>query len=264
MDSRIEGARAKVQRAKEQFRDLCARHADFMSLNPYGVVVYQDPETSEQVICARVSRNVPLEWSGLLGDIVHNLRASLDYLAWQLVLANDGTPSTSTQFPVCWDTARYNSLKRGIVKTYGKRAAAIFDTLQPCNASDGYSSHWLYALHKLDIRDKHQLLNVVGCAVRRQQFSMGAPGQDVHIERMVVGGPDIRSPLADGAELYRYRLGQATPNVQVQGEFSFDVAFEQAGPGQGEPVLPFLDRLISMVDHTLTMFAPVLRPTPKI
>ena len=93
---------------------------------------------------------------------------------------------------------------------------------------------------------------------------MGGPGQDVHLERMVIGGPRLRSPLANGAELYRYRLGHATPDVQVQGQFSFDVAFEQAGPRKGDALVPVLDRLIAMVDNTLTVFAPIPSPASPV
>ena len=119
MDNRLEGARAKVQRAKERFRDLCALHGAFMGLNPYGIVIFQDPETSEQVICARVSRDVPTEWPGLIGDIIHNLRAALDYLAWQLVIAHGGTPNSGTQFPV-FSTQKTNEAATANSKEHGK------------------------------------------------------------------------------------------------------------------------------------------------
>src|ERR1700728_1796639 len=35
----------------------------------------------------------------IFGDMLYNLRATLDYLAWQLVLSNGGQPSIDTRFP---------------------------------------------------------------------------------------------------------------------------------------------------------------------
>src|SRR4051794_30807570 len=36
----------------------------------------------------------------LVGELLHDLRTSLDHLAWQLVLENGGTPTEDTTFPV--------------------------------------------------------------------------------------------------------------------------------------------------------------------
>ena len=45
-----------------------------------------------------------VEWSLILGDLLHNLRSALDHLAWQLVVDGGGTPSQDTNFPVCCST----------------------------------------------------------------------------------------------------------------------------------------------------------------
>lgn len=37
--SRMDGARAKVQRAKEHLQDLVLKRSDFLDLNPYGIVI---------------------------------------------------------------------------------------------------------------------------------------------------------------------------------------------------------------------------------
>jgi hypothetical protein len=46
---------------------------------------------------------VPSVLSAIAGDAIHNLRVSLDHLAWQLVIATGGTPRTGpggTAFPI--------------------------------------------------------------------------------------------------------------------------------------------------------------------
>jgi hypothetical protein len=267
----LEGARAKVQRAKEHFRDLLLRHQEFTGLNPYGVVIEHDPETGERIWRARVSRSIPETWSITIGDVIHNLRAALDYLAWDLWIKNGGDvadpAATAINFFVIDPTKPsiakgVKAIREGRVKTFGRTALPLMERLQVDpgrKASTDPELRPLILLHKLDIWDKHRRLNIVGGTVRLTQMTLGGPGEDVHIDHLVVGGGDIRTvPIADGTELLRLQLGPSTPNVQMDQQFTPYVAFEQEGPGKGEPIIETLDQLISFVDETLTLFAPLL------
>src|SRR2546427_8843673 len=102
--SRMDGARAKVQRAKENLNELVAQAREFASFNPYGVVIENNPNTGERIWRARVSRSIPNTWSILTGDVVHGLRAALDYLAWELWIANGGNVNdplaSAVAFPI--------------------------------------------------------------------------------------------------------------------------------------------------------------------
>lgn len=264
----LTGSRIKVQRAKEQFRDFITKAQDFLNLNPYGVVIEDDPQTGERIWRARVSRPVPPEWSPLIGDIVHNLRAALDYVAWQLEAAN-GTrvDPRSIQFPV-WNrgapaptTARavkdHQAKRKRQEHAFGLPAMALIERLQPDSRRNrDWMLSPLWLLHLLDIEDKHRLLVVVGGTVVNALTTIGGPGQDVHIESMSIGSPGMSVvPIADGTELMRLKLGADTPNVDVKQTFTAFVAFEKLGPGQGKPVLETLDQLIGFVDQTLTLFA---------
>ena len=264
----LTGSRIKVQRAKEQFRDLMTQARDFMNLNPYGVVIEDDPKTGERVWRARVSRPIPPGWSPIVGDVVHNLRAALDYFAWQLDGAS-GTRSNSRsiQFPV-WDrgapaptTARaikdHKAKRKGQEDAFGLPAMALIERLQPDSGRDqDWRLNPLWMLHQLDIWDKHKLLVVVGGTVINARTTIGSPGQDVHVEHLTFGSPGAYIvPIADGTELMRLKLGIDTPNVDVQQTFASFVAFEKSGPGQGKPVAETLDKLISFVDEALTLFA---------
>src|ERR1700694_4118323 len=98
----LNGSRAKVQRAKEHFQGLIIAHAQFMNLNPHGFVIDENPETGERIWRARISRETPVEWRVVAGDVVHNLRAALDFLAYQLWVANGkkGTTEDDIMFRV--------------------------------------------------------------------------------------------------------------------------------------------------------------------
>ncbi len=45
----------------------------------------------------------------------------------------------------------------------------------------------------------------------------------------------------------------------MQGQFTFDIAFEQGGPAEGKQVLPTLNVLIEYVDQMITWFRPMFR-----
>jgi hypothetical protein len=242
-----------------------------MGLNPYGVVVEHDPDTGERRWRARVSRSIPDTWSIVIGDVIHNLRAALDYLAWELWVKEGGKvtepAATGIVFWVIDPTKPSNpkvakAVREGKVGAFGNAAVTLMERLQVDpgrKASPDPELRPLWLLHQLDIWDKHRRLNVVGGTEQLTHMTLGGPGEDVHIEEMVIGGGDIRTvPIADGTELLRLTLGPTTPDVQMQQQFTGFVAFEQEGPGKGEPVIPTLDQLISFVDEALTLFAPLL------
>ena len=268
MAERIDGIRAKVQRAKENFAWLLQSHAEFMDLNPYGVVLDENPDARLRVWRARVSAPPPAYWSLVAGDIVHNLRSSLDFVAFQLWDVNGRTgvredgvyfhvfPHKPQRTPP--DPPKIEAARHRVVNELGASAAAIWDRLQPYRAGDSYEAHPLYVLHHLDIWDKHRLLNLNVYAVESQQGFIGGPGEHVHIEHLASLPGGIHGPLADGAVLQSLTLGADTPQVEMEVKFTLHITFEQGGPGRGKPLVKTLDDLISFVDEAITKFAPLV------
>src|SRR5258706_11614664 len=64
-----------------------------------------DEQRSEYIFRLSKVPTVPPVLSAIIGDAIHNLRVSLDYLAWQLVIATGEKPPMSggggTSFPLC-------------------------------------------------------------------------------------------------------------------------------------------------------------------
>jgi hypothetical protein len=103
----------------------------------------------------RISEPPPIdEWSLIVGDCVHNMRAALDQLAWQL----DSAPTTGpggSAFPIY--TKKPESWPTPTVARMPAAAQPIIEALQPYNepTSDRIKRHPLATLHALDISDKH-------------------------------------------------------------------------------------------------------------
>lgn len=97
---------------------------------------------------------MPVYWSAIIGDVLHNLRAALDLLAVGLVAQNNGNPK-GVHFPFA-DSA--DELERQIKDKRMLRAApAVVDMLRALKPYRG-GNLALRHVHDLDVRDKHQML----------------------------------------------------------------------------------------------------------
>jgi len=109
-----------------------------------------------------------VEWSLVLGDVLHNLRSALDLLAWQAVIAGGGVPGKQTAFPVFSVNVKAQGDKgvTGALKGAAPRLVESIRRFQPfnrCETQEALRNDALRILHRLDIEDKHHLLVV--CAV---------------------------------------------------------------------------------------------------
>ena len=102
-------------------------------------------------------------WGTQIGSVAHALRSALEHLAWQLVIANDGSPSNTTHFPILRRAPTDGPLRiRGGI---AKEAMDIVEAVQPYNgANDGKK---LAAIHDLDVFDKHRELVVTTATVHQ-------------------------------------------------------------------------------------------------
>ena len=140
MGHALDGVKLKVSRAEEHLEALRVGCSAYLDNKPFEPVRQSQSESANPWMVRRVNHPPPLRLSVLLGDFLHNLRSSLDHLAWQMVLANDGTPKSGiggTQFPIL--------KKRGKtpIKIAGGVAAEVADLiekLQPYNNKNGAPS----------------------------------------------------------------------------------------------------------------------------
>ena len=139
--------------------------------------------------------NLPIEWAVIIGEIAYNLRSALDHLIWQLVIGNGKTPTTSNQFPIQLEKAKYDdAVRRQLrgVDTYSRR---VIEDVQPYQDRSGTGS-LLWILHSICNIDKHRHLNLVD-----QYSSMSAHlKEDVKRELLPEG-------LSGGLSLYLYLEG---------------------------------------------------------
>src|SRR6266536_5183467 len=98
----LDGVPVKIDRAKTHLYDFEAHIRPIQAACREAIVRERDEQRSEYVFRLDRVPAVPAVLSAIVGDAIHNLRVSLDHLAWQLVIATGGTPREGpggTAFP---------------------------------------------------------------------------------------------------------------------------------------------------------------------
>jgi hypothetical protein len=143
----------KIDRADKHILELQDVMHRFWDSHPYEVVRNQDAITGEFVYCISDIESIPDDVPLIIGDIVHNLHCSLDYLAWDLT----NTQTISTAFPISDEIptttkqiARYDRQVEGM----GEEAKTIINGLGIHRGTNGN----LWRLHQLNNLNKHRTL----------------------------------------------------------------------------------------------------------
>ncbi len=90
----------KVKRANKHIEELHGVLTNFRVTNPYRVGRKTDTDTGEFIYYLIEAAPVPHEIALIAGDVLQNLRSALDHLAWHLVVAANGNPSSKNSFPI--------------------------------------------------------------------------------------------------------------------------------------------------------------------
>src|SRR6266576_6063457 len=132
----LDGVHARLDRAKEHLNTLNREFDAFMEYDAETtrpIALDLNHEEGKGVIRWLVAADSPLRWSVILGEFFYCLRSSLDHLAWQLVLASRGTPTSRTEFPVFKEETEFD--RKAPVKMAGmsRPIRALIRELQPWN-----------------------------------------------------------------------------------------------------------------------------------
>ncbi len=275
MDASLEGVKLKIARAAEHLEELSKEVKDYLDSQPYEVVAEARQEDNPLLVC-KVHRQPPLRLSLLLGDFLHNLRSSLDHLAWQLVLASDGTPETLTSFPIYARRRKYKEFKKkndtasGVVGEISEKAARLVEKAQPYNNEDGTPPEdLLWILNKLNNIDKHGQLNisVLNATDVVQVDLLTADGTGIYATIQFPEAVQENKPMEDGATVGVDPFLKA-PHLQTRVLLISTVALYETGE-----VGPFGTRSVGTVarellDHVGNTMVPKFEkfffPPPQI
>jgi hypothetical protein len=239
----LDGIWAKLNRADENIGNLNSEIVKLLGEKLYPILKNLDNESFQKAVDDHSSVEVPLRFSILAGEIVHQMRSSLDHLAWLLssesYRESDGK---RIEFPVMIETpdkgelARYEKKTNGISST---SARALVKLYQPCYGPDPLNSP-LTIVHDMDRFDKHRELVLV------------VPAFKLHFRY-----DDMLAYIAHKkAEAPADVLGELERAVQMNAQLTRQIAFQHFGTREPEPVIPGLHALLEAVRSVIEAFEP--------
>jgi hypothetical protein len=220
----ISAIEAKLARANELLGNL-GRELDIFkaSVAPPRIEKGYKPGTSIYAFFAHGELDVPLRFSVLAGEIVHQLRSSLDHLVAHLVMSNGGMLTSAHQFPICSTPERYRAdIARGRLRGISESLQSRIEHLQPYKAEDPRVSP-LLGLQELNNSDKHRLLVVVAAAAKiGREIKVGC-GEDATITGM--SPPDLHR--RNGSEFFSIDFQRCYRDTNVDIDVETVVALER-------------------------------------
>lgn len=259
--NRITAVEIKIERAKQHLHELETAVQQFFNSQPYLLERLQEPETGDLVYRVRVRAQPPAPWDAIIGDVIHNLRASLDFLVCQLVEANGTTPSTSTMFPIAKSAIEFEAQVKKRLKGVSTEAERLIRAVKPYQGGNDL----LWQLHQLDIIDKHRLLIPVGSAYRNLILDGSDMLRSLNLDWLrdlppmpfALRPADRQYPLQDGAVVYRVPQS-ARLSVDENPQVTIELAFGKGEPVEDEPLIDTLRKFVQAVQATFEPFRPLL------
>ncbi|MDH4329672.1 MAG: hypothetical protein OEV77_14210 [Nitrospira sp.] len=239
----LEGPRLKLARATKHIAELRAAAEGFLAAQPFAI--HPVEETNGDLVWKlRMNRSVPVEWSAIVGDAVHNMRSSLDLLAWQLVELGGGQPSRETCFPITASpAANFGATLKRFMSGASPQAMRFVERMRPFAGGN----RTLAQLHTLDVIDKHRLVLVVGAANKQLviKLKMKVPWADKLVEAppIALNPADRQFPLQDGEEVFRVCKAARGQDPHSEQAVVFELAFGDANEVSGHPLIPTLEAM---------------------
>ena len=257
----IDGPRAKLARAREH---VSALKGEFDSWT--GMIEHEtgfDPERRQLIVRATAVPDLPLRWSTILGDAIHNYRSVLDHLVWQLARVNaapGGEPPIRVQFPIVSEEQDWaGQLSR--VDSLSARHQHLVEGCQPYHRGiwmgAGPPRQPLEDLRDLSNVDKHRFVMVTTYGA-----DMGIELSAEYVRGITLGQYHflVGLPVAVGTELAMVDVLDLSDdkNYDVSLRYVPSTYFAIAGGVNALKVLEKIDEAVSKIFDFFSTEAPLL------
>ena len=241
----FDSAKLKIERAKHHIGTLEAEFAAYVATKPHRFLVYHDPETRQPIVRIRFVNDPPQNLSLIIGDAIHNIRAALDHLTWEVVGLDNGTQDRYLSLVTGDNRVRYEAACKGI-KTPSDWVKDLFISLEIFPGGKGDS---LYALTALDNADKHTVLTPVVRATSHPTFTIlnpdGTPG--IRMEgNIFIGGITEHTNIVNILPGHSLEINDDT-------ECAPSIFFQQVN-GPSEPIIPTLEQYVDLTLEIIQTF----------
>ena len=219
--------KAKIARARKHLAELETEIGAYLTSQParFETNITDGPGLRRFDFVMHLRQPGPL-FSSIVGDVIHNLRASLDVAACDLVRWNERTAAANVgdvKFPICKHAKNFDLIiRKGALNRMGAAAVDIIRNLKPYPTGNAI----LCGIHDLDVQDKHTTLVVAMVAV-------GAP---------------IISRWDDDGTMNPTLVGDPTAPSELR------IIFPAPGPFAGKPIVETLRECINITASAIESF----------
>ncbi len=232
-------SRLKIDRAAYHADTLKQQFEEYRKSDPIRVTVWIADDPSYVNWKLEDVRPIPIEWAVIVGDIVHNLRVSLDLLASDLVSLNKADVD-GVYFPFASKADDLDMMiKKRRLDGAIPEAVELIRSLKPYTGGNDI----LRGVHDLDISDKHRA--IVPVAGRIQIGGIGIGYLPNPNNPKTPGGYGMQ--LRKAAEKRGLEIGERLPA-------SFELVFPHNMPFAELDMSETFDRLLQYFSRVLDAF----------
>jgi hypothetical protein len=226
---------------------------------PYAIRFEDDLNAQERTYYVEGIPEVPLEVTLIVGDVLQNLRNSLDHLACHLIRKAGGTVTSQSCFPIAGEAAKYvPSFFHRKIDGMRQEAKDAIHAIKPYKGGNDA----LWRIHELNKIDKHRLL-LTACSTHigrsatpsertqlQQLFMDSHPGQSVpSLKGHLISIPSV--PLKAGDKLCTIRHSELEQDVK----FLIDVSLDEPQIIECQPVIKALYKMSEVVIDIVVSFS---------
>lgn len=262
------GAALKVKRANRHLTELTLAAERLPLRHSYPMIV-EKPEDGKLKLTYLADNMMPIEFSGALGDAIHNVRSAFDLIAVALTTRPLGNGKAGdAYFPTGKDRQQFIKARDGYSDPCGRRRkgkmqGAGADALRLVEELEPYDGgKWsLRALHQLDIMDKHKLLipTISRVNFARVNITIGD-------KILTLGSLDFQAQSDGRAFAAEIDIPPGTDDEHIKFDNYFNptfaIVFSQTKALHGEAVVPtlfkFSDLAKSFIQRCKSTFLPNL------
>jgi hypothetical protein len=263
---KIDRADAQVPFLEQQINDWSGRNTLDAEL------LLRDGRLGLKLVLKEFKEPAPLnDWALIFGECIHNLRSSLDNLAFALARLQCDPPENERAilFPIFHDKAEFNRKGRRYLSQLPDEAATLIERLQPFQR-DGSEQFGkpeddkLLMLQSFNNSDKHQIPAVVLVAPQDLKINFNAEFyHEAHASENTPPNVEVNAgPLTPGVVLVEYLTTHELKSGSLQIEGSACIAI--SGLAEPMPIIPTIFAIQQYVKLVALQFTPFFETEAEV
>lgn len=143
---------AKITRTERQIEEIDQAVQSFAASAPFEITSRVDAAADEQIWSFKLKTNLPPDISVQAGEVIHNLRSSLDQMLVETITHHDSGTEAGIEFPFGQTEEKFETSLKKQLKRLPQNAPEMIRAFRPFAGGDAY----LWLLHRINRIDKHR------------------------------------------------------------------------------------------------------------